>query len=101
MIADIKINKDREFVVTGTLSFASVPELEKIGCDLLIEHENYIFNLKELKEANIADDSALALLLSWARFAKKIKKEIIFKNLPAKLLNIIKLGGLENVLPIK
>jgi ABC-type transporter Mla MlaB component len=100
MAANIELNKKQELVVTGALNFVNIPKLEEIGRNLLIAHKNPIFDLKKV-DANISDNSALALLLSWARCAKENNKEIVFKNLPAKLLSLIKLGGLENVLPIR
>jgi phospholipid transport system transporter-binding protein len=98
MDIDIKVNKKGQWRVTGELSFTTVPKLYKTGYDLITKHENLIFDLQDIIAL---DNSGLALLTAWARLAKKLDKAICFVNLPNKLLDIAKLSGLEDILPIR
>ena len=99
MSADIKAVGDDKFAVTGELSFLSVPKLQKIGYHFITESAKPVFDLKQV---TVEDNSGLALLVEWARFAKKEQgKTICFINLPGQLLDIAKLSGLEHILPIK
>ncbi len=92
------IKKTEQFIVEGTLNFDTVTDLKEEGCDYISEVKISIF---DLRSAKVEDNSALALLIAWFRVAKNLKKTIYFINLPDKLFNLIKLGGLEEILPIK
>jgi phospholipid transport system transporter-binding protein len=98
MDIDIKENKKGQWQVTGELGFATVPKLYKTGYDVITEHENLVFDLQDIIAL---DNSGLALLTAWVRLAKKLDKTISFVNLPNKLLDIAKLSGLEDILPIR
>jgi len=97
MNIDIKVNEKNHWQVTGELSFDSVPKLSKTGCGIITKYEHVIFDLQDVIAV---DNSGLALLTTWTRFANKLDKSICFVNLPDKLLDIAKLSGLENILPI-
>lgn len=95
--AVIKINEDNKLIIDGELSFATVPKLRIIGCKFIAEHQAPIFDLQQVTTKDI---SGLALLTAWTRFALEIGKSIHFINLPSQLLDMAKLNGLKDLLPI-
>lgn len=84
--------------IIGELSFNTIPKLRHIGYHFITKNEQPIFNLQQVISK---DNSGVALLTSWTRFAKKLGKTIYFINLPNQLQDVIKLSGLEDILPIK
>jgi len=95
--ASIKVDCDNKLIIDGELSFATIPKLRIIGCKFISEHRNPVF---DLKQATTKDISGLALLTAWTRFAKTIGKPVHFINLPPQLLDMAKLNGLKELLPI-
>jgi phospholipid transport system transporter-binding protein len=98
MNPNIELNKNGQWKVIGELSFDNVPKIYKIGYDIISENKEVIFDLQDIVAI---DNSGLALLTAWTRYAKQLGKSIYFVNLPSKLLDMAKLSGLENILPIR
>jgi phospholipid transport system transporter-binding protein len=95
--AVIKVDVDNKLVIDGEISFITIPKLRIIGCEFISSHQKPVF---DLQQATTKDISGLALLTAWTRFAKKIGKSIQFINLPPQLLDMAKLNGLKDLLPI-
>lgn len=95
---NVQANAVGQLEIVGELSFNTVPKLRGIGCHFITKNEQPIFNLQG---AIPKDNSGIALLTAWTRFAKKLGKDICFINLPNQLRDVIKLSGLEDILPIK
>lgn len=95
--ATIKIMDENKLIIDGELSFATVPKLRIIGCKFITEHQNVTFDLQHVTTQDI---SGLALLTALTRCAKEIGKQIHFINLPSQLLDMAKLNGLKDLLPI-
>jgi phospholipid transport system transporter-binding protein len=89
--------ESNKFEVTGTVSFATIPELYKLGCQFISQVEAPIFDLQKI---TTEDNSGLALLTSLMRFAKQSDKIINFINLPNQLKDMAKLSGLDKILEI-
>lgn len=97
-MTEITVNKDNLIQVNGALNFAVVTKLRREGIRLIAKNEQSRFDLQNIQ----AEDSAgLALLVAWVKYAHKSNKEISFVNVPEQLLAIIKLCGLDELLPIK
>lgn len=96
--AKIDVNSNGQFLVTGELIFSTVPIIHKRGCQLIAASPKPTFNLQDVV---ICDNSAVALLTSWIRYAKSLKKAVVFVNVPKQLLDILNISGLKNILPIK
>lgn len=94
----IKANANDDLEISGELSFDSVPKLRLIGCQFIQEHKTPIFDLHAVE---IRDISGLALLVAWTRFANEQNKTIRFINLPLKFMGMIKLSGLQEILPLE
>lgn len=73
------------FKLLGVLNFDAVMPLYKRGITLLDHCEHVLVDFSEVSHA---DSSAIALLLSWLRYAKQHNKTLIFANLPNQLLEI-------------
>jgi phospholipid transport system transporter-binding protein len=95
---DVQTNALDQLEIIGELSFNTIPKLRNIGCHFITKNERPIFNLQQVISE---DNSGVALLMAWTRFAKKLGKNVYFINLPNQLRDVIKLSGLEDILPIK
>lgn len=94
----IAINDAGKICVSGELSFATVPELNRRGCAFIKQNPSSVFDLDKV---TFSDNAGVALLVSWSRCAKAKARKISFVNLPKQLLDLVGAGGLEEVLPIK
>ena len=94
----IEKRKVGEYGVIGDLTFDSVIEVEKEGFDAIAESDGQlVLNLAEVKSCSSA---ALALLLSWLRYAQKQDKRLQFKDTPPILLALIKGAELQVILGV-
>lgn len=84
--------------VSGDLSFATVPGLNRLGCVFIKQNLNPVFDLSKV---TFSDNAGVALLVSWVRYAKSNSRKISFINLPKQLLDLIDAGGLREILPIE
>jgi phospholipid transport system transporter-binding protein len=91
-------SETRVFNITGELSFSTVTDVMD-ETTLLFEK---IAEIKiDLAGVTRSDSAGLALLIEWMRQAKKMKKTIQFKNLPAQMRAIADVTGLEEYLPVQ
>lgn len=97
MDAQIKKLGDNKIVIAGTLSFVTVPKAKKISYHLLRGLEKPVI---DMQHAVVEDASVIALLLDLVKFSNKLGQTIQFINLSSQLLSMIKLSGLEHMLPI-
>ena len=98
MSTNMQINAKGQIVVAGEFSFTNAHKLRELGCNFITESESPVFDLQQV----IAEDnSGLALLTAWTRFAKQQGKSVFFVNLPEQLRDIAKLSGLDQLLPIR
>lgn len=85
------------YVVEGSLDFASVPALVARVSEFLGNGATTI--VIDLKGVTRADSAGLALLVEWMRVAHQRHRNIAFRNIPAQMLAIAKVSGLERILP--
>jgi len=90
--------ENNRFIVSGEVSFVTIPALYKLGCQFISQSESPILDLQNV---TTEDNSGLALLTAWMRFAKQSDKIIYFSNLPNQLKDMAKLSGLDKILAIK
>ncbi|MFO7602515.1 MAG: STAS domain-containing protein [Gammaproteobacteria bacterium] len=91
--------RDGVIHVSGELNAATVPRLlsdaaalfAQSGADLTID----------LAGVSRADSSGLALLLDWMRSARQQQQQLHFQRLPAQLLDMARVSGIEELLPLK
>ncbi|MCL5260921.1 MAG: STAS domain-containing protein [Gammaproteobacteria bacterium] len=97
-MSTIEINPAGQFVVIGELSFATVPAINLRGRQLIMASPKPVFDLHNITKS---DNAAVALLISWARFAKNHGKSMTFINPPQQILDIAAVSGVSALLPIK
>lgn len=81
--------------VAGELSFATVKKV--------LSESSAVF--ESVKDLNIdlaavtrSDSAGIALLMDWMRTAKNTNKQIAFHNIPAQMLAIASVSGLDEIL---
>lgn len=86
-----------EFNVSGVIDFDNVEAVLREGCDILSNATAQIkFNFSGIEQSNSA---GLALLTGLLRFANEHKKNILFLQLPGKILAAAKVCDLDSILP--
>lgn len=99
-VSSIKISENgQRFLVSGELSFLTVPLLRQEG-DHLITHADFESIVIDFIDVTECDSAALSLLTAWIRSAKKAQKSIQFAHLPSQLIEIAKLSHLDSLLPV-
>ncbi len=86
------------YVLSGSLSFATVPHIYTQG-GMLFGNNDRTLTL-DLRGVAHTDSAGLALLMEWMRTAQQQGKQIHFKNIPAQMLSIARLSGLDKILPL-
>ena len=87
-------------MVSGAIHFDNVVRLSQAGIaliDNLKEVTEIKVDLKALKES---DSSGVALLTGFVRVSREKNKAILFTNVPNFMQDILKVCGLEGVLPV-
>lgn len=86
-----------EFTLAGIIDFDNVTALLQEACEIMDKSTQDIkFNFADISQSNSA---GLALLTALLRHANETKKNILFLNLPAKLLAAAKISDLDAILP--
>ncbi|MBI3773829.1 MAG: STAS domain-containing protein [Gammaproteobacteria bacterium] len=99
-MSDLKLLRlaEGEFRLEGELSFKSVP--------ILGDQEDVLFNsgdtvICDLSGIERSDSAGLALLMSWMRAAQHRGRSLRLRAMPAQLLSLVRVSGLEAVLPLE
>lgn len=87
-----------EFRLEGELSFKTVPGLGDQDSVLFSGADTVICDLSGIERS---DSAGLALLVSWARAAQSRGKTLRLRAMPAQLLSLVRVSGLEAVLPLE
>ena len=87
----------------GRMQLAGVLNLDSIAA-LLAEIDTLSYDMPsltvDLKTVEHADSAGVALLLAWMRSARHAQRDIRFLNMPAQMLNIARVSGLDALLPL-
>lgn len=100
-MGELKLQRlaEAEFRLEGELSFKSVP--------VLGDQEGVLFNngedtvICDLSGIERSDSAGLALLVSWVRAARSRGKSLRLRAMPEQLLSMVRVSGLEAVLPVE
>ena len=84
------------FVLSGVLSFDTVTPLLAEGQSLFASVDVVRVDLAAVE---LCDSAGVALLAEWVRLTRGWQKEIEYQNVPAQLLAIAELSGLDALLP--
>lgn len=94
---NITINNRQELCVTGRIELSNVMQACASGKALIDMVSKVSVNLLGLE---YADSSTLAMLVDWVRSAKVQHKDIVFYNVPQRVLDLSRVCGLDYILPI-
>lgn len=83
--------------VTGVLTFATVPDLDKAGAGLPWSAGCLAIDLAGVTHA---DSAGLALLVEWTRRARAAGGDIRFEGVPGQLRAAAAVSGLAELLPL-
>jgi ABC-type transporter Mla MlaB component len=98
MSAEILIDAKGETLrITGEVVFDTVVAIQEQGLNLMRSMKKVQVDLNGLKDC---DSSVLVLCTGWVREMHKQKKSILFLNLPPFMKDLVRVHGLELVLPI-
>ncbi len=95
----IEKRKADYYGLVGDLSFDSVVAIEKEGFAVIDEGSESI--TLDLSQVQACSSAAMALLLSWLRFAKRRQKQLHFVHLPSALMAMIQRAELESVMGVR
>ena|SRR5579862_9275473 len=84
------------FVITGELNFSNVMSLYQKSLPQFARAQKLVFDLAKLKSIN---SIGLALIIDWINYAKSQNKHIEFHNIPADLLSLAKVSGIDALIP--
>lgn len=84
--------------VDGQINFDTVMPLYHESQQVMKMMNNIIIDLHQLEHC---DSSGLALCTTWVREAEQNKKSLVFINIPAFMQDLIRVYGLDKVLPIQ
>jgi len=82
--------------VSGALTLETVPALYRNSAGWFTGAGELILDLAQVERA---DSAGLALLIEWLRRAKAAKCTLRFTNIPAPVLTLIRINGLQDALP--
>jgi phospholipid transport system transporter-binding protein len=85
--------------LTGFLIFDTVLPIYQSGLGYLATYSFPELEI-DLSQVEKSDSSGLSLLLGWMRAAKQKKINLHFTNVPRYLLDVARVCGIDNILPI-
>jgi len=91
----LTVSENGQVGLVGDISHQSV--LNVLSEDILPSKSQITVDFSGV---NHSDSSGLALMVRWARQAQKVNAEISFIAVPAKLIALSKMSGLDAILPI-
>ena len=95
----IEQRKTDHYGVVGDLTFETVVTIEKEGFAVIDEGGKNI--TLDLSHVQLCSSAAVALLLSWLRYAKKRQKVLLFSGVPASLMAMIQSAELESIISVQ
>jgi len=84
------------FRVTGPLTFDSVEQALHASRELFAAHPRIELDLQKVDNT---DSAGLALLVEWAGWARREKRSILFRHLPAQALALARISEVDKLLP--
>lgn len=95
--AALRSGPDGRLMLEGELSFETVVRL--LG-EMRRQLDQGTEIQVDLQGVSRADSAGLALLVEWMRNAKALGKSIQYLNIPQQMLDIARVSGLDQVLPL-
>jgi phospholipid transport system transporter-binding protein len=83
--------------VTGDLDFSSVVKLWKESLPMLASMRELTFDLSKVTFANSA---GVTLLIEWLKYADREKKTISFTHIPASIVSLARISGVDGLIKV-
>lgn len=90
--------RDEALALDGALSFETLPDVLKASAEYAARSDLPDRLTIDFAGVDAVDSSAVALLLEWRRQALRLGKKLEFVNLPANLLALATLYGVEELI---
>ena len=90
--------RDEVLALDGALSFETLPDVLKGSAEYAARTDLPDRLTIDFAGVDAVDSSAVALLLEWRRQAQRLGKTLDFVNLPANLLALATLYGVEDLI---
>lgn len=97
-LAKIEVEGDT-LTLSGVLDFDTVQVLQVDGARWVETLAPAAFTL-DLAGVTYSSSAGLALLLDWLRTAQQVKKQPCLRGMPADMLALARVSGLEGILPL-
>src|SRR5947207_12604822 len=81
--------------IAGDLDFSTVEKLWKESLPLLASMHHLTFDLSKVSFANSA---GITLLIEWVKYAKHERKTISFAHVPASMMSLAAISGVDGFL---
>lgn len=95
--AVVKKRGQGRFSLGGILSFLTVPDLIAETETLFKESGDVLVDLGEVIKS---DSAGVALLVEWMNEAHRQDQDIQFLDIPSQMLGLVRVSGLDQVLPL-
>lgn len=97
-LASLSRRDDGVYILRGELGFATVTPLLQSSSAMFSQGGEDI--IVDLAEVSRADSAGLSLLIQWWRQALEQQRSIAYMHLPAQMMAMARLGGVDELLPI-
>jgi phospholipid transport system transporter-binding protein len=88
---------DGSYLLSGALTFQTVPSLCEQSASLFQGKEDVLVDLSGVEHT---DSAGLALLIEWLRLARLNGQGLLMRNIPKQMMAIAEVSDLENILPL-
>lgn len=85
---------EQRYRLCGELTFGTVVKLLRDSRDVFRRGANFTFNLEGVTHS---DSAGLALLVEWLRIARENSVKLIFINIPAQMLALARVAGVDGM----
>ena len=96
---NLQLSDDGVLRLSGAVSHQTVPVLLSLSKKFFDNNDRKEIVI-DLKQVSRSDSSGVALLLEWMRQASGRNKTLLFTNIPAQMLEIAKVSGVDKILAI-
>lgn len=90
--------RNEVLALDGALSFETLPEVLRASTEYTARADLPDRLTIDFAGVDAVDSAAVALLLEWRRQAQKLGKKLEFVNLPAPLISLATLYGVEDLI---
>lgn len=87
--------EEGSFVVSGPLTFDHVGGLLDFGIKAFEQHSRIVLDLKDVTDT---DSAGLSLLIEWVTWANHSVREVVYENVPERIMSIAAISEVEGLL---